>query len=103
MLHQQSERRGSLVSRVTSDVDQITQFLQWGGVLLLVNVGQLLVTTGVMVYYSWQLTLVVFAAFLPAALIIRCCSAGSARRTGWSASAPGRCSARSPRASSAPR
>lgn len=37
MLHQQSERRGSLVSRVTSDVDQITQFLQWGGVILLVN------------------------------------------------------------------
>ena len=35
MLHQQSERRGSLVSRVTSDVDQITQFLQWGGVILL--------------------------------------------------------------------
>ena len=35
MLHQQSERRGALVSRVTSDVDQITQFLQWGGVILL--------------------------------------------------------------------
>ena len=41
MLHQQSERRGALVSRVTSDVDQITQFLQFGGVILLVNVGQL--------------------------------------------------------------
>ncbi len=41
MLHQQTERRGSLVSRVTSDVDQITQFLQWGGVILLVNIGQL--------------------------------------------------------------
>ena len=39
MLHQQSERRGSLVSRVTSDVDQITQFLQWGGVILLVSLG----------------------------------------------------------------
>jgi len=71
MLHQQTERRGSLVSRVTSDVDQITQFVQWGGVLLVVNVGQLLITAGVMVYYSWQLALVVFAAFLPAALIIR--------------------------------
>ena len=39
MLHQQSERRGSLVSRVTSDVDQITQFLQWGGVILLSHLG----------------------------------------------------------------
>ncbi|RKN51308.1 ABC transporter ATP-binding protein [Micromonospora endolithica] len=71
MLHQQSERRGSLVSRVTSDVDQITQFLQWGGVILLVNLGQLVVTTLVMFAYSWQLTLVVIAAFLPAVFVIR--------------------------------
>ncbi|MGC5051949.1 ABC transporter ATP-binding protein [Micromonospora sp. DT48] len=71
MLHQQSERRGSLVSRVTSDVDQITQFLQWGGVILLVNLGQLAVTTAVMLAYSWQLTLVVYAAFGPAVLVIR--------------------------------
>ncbi|WP_433394261.1 ABC transporter ATP-binding protein [Micromonospora sp. KLBMP9576] len=71
MLHQQSERRGSLVSRVTSDVDQITQFLQWGGVILLVNLGQLAVTTLVMFAYSWQLALVVFAAFLPAVFVIR--------------------------------
>ncbi|MDM4719942.1 ABC transporter ATP-binding protein [Micromonospora sp. WMMA1363] len=71
MLHQQSERRGSLVSRVTSDVDQITQFLQWGGVILLINLGQLVVTTAVMLAYSWQLTLVVFAAFGPAVFVIR--------------------------------
>jgi ABC-type multidrug transport system fused ATPase/permease subunit len=71
MLHQQAERRGSLVSRVTSDVDAITQFLQWGGVILLVSVGQVLVTTVVMAVYSWQLTLVVYAAFLPLVLVIR--------------------------------
>ncbi|PPA61357.1 ABC transporter ATP-binding protein [Micromonospora chalcea] len=71
MLHQQSERRGSLVSRVTSDVDQITQFLQWGGVILIVNLGQLLVTTAVMLAYSWQLTLVVLVAFAPAVVVAR--------------------------------
>jgi ABC-type multidrug transport system fused ATPase/permease subunit len=71
MLHQQSERRGSLVSRVTSDVDQITQFLQWGGVILLISAGQVVVTTLVMAVYSWQLTLVVYAAFVPAVLVIR--------------------------------
>jgi ATP-binding cassette, subfamily B, bacterial len=71
MLHQQSERRGSLVSRVTGDVDQITQFLQTGGVMLLLTSGQLVVTTIVMFFYSWQLTLVVFAAFLPAVIVIR--------------------------------
>src|SRR5688572_324180 len=40
MLHQQSERRGALVSRVTSDVDTITHFIQWGGVILLISGGQ---------------------------------------------------------------
>lgn len=70
-LHQQAQRRGSLVSRVTSDVDQITQFLQSGGVVLLVSIGQLAVTTVVMTVYSWQLTLVVIAAFLPSAAIVR--------------------------------
>ena len=38
MLTQNTERRGSLVSRVTSDVDTISMFVQFGG-LLLVNVG----------------------------------------------------------------
>ncbi|HEU5110248.1 MAG TPA: ABC transporter ATP-binding protein [Micromonosporaceae bacterium] len=71
MLHQQSERRGSLVSRVTSDVDQITQFLQWGGVILLVSGGQIVVTSIVMAVYSWQLTLVVLACFGPAVVVIR--------------------------------
>jgi ABC-type multidrug transport system fused ATPase/permease subunit len=71
MLHQQAERRGSLVSRVTSDVDIITQFLQFGGVILLVSFGQLTVALVVMAIYSWQLTLVVLGAFVPAALLIR--------------------------------
>jgi ABC-type multidrug transport system fused ATPase/permease subunit len=71
MLHQQGERRGSLVSRVTSDVDQITQFMQHGGVMLLISIGQVGVTTVVMAVYSWQLTLVVLAAFVPSAALIR--------------------------------
>ena len=71
MLHQQSERRGVLTSRVTSDVDQITQFLQWGGVILVVNAGQIVVTTAVMVFYSWQLALVVYAAFIPLSILVR--------------------------------
>jgi ATP-binding cassette, subfamily B, bacterial len=71
MLHQQAERRGSLVSRVTSDVDQITQFMQSGGVILLISIGQVAVTIVVMAVYSWQLTLVVIAAFLPSVAVIR--------------------------------
>ncbi|WP_229075741.1 ABC transporter ATP-binding protein [Actinoplanes sp. DH11] len=71
MLHQQSERRGSMVSRVTSDVDQISQFLQTGGIQLLLASGQLIVSTVVMAVYSWQLTVVVLLAFGPAVAVIR--------------------------------
>lgn len=71
MLHQQSERRGSMVSRVTGDVDQISQFLQTGGVQLLLSAGQLIVSTAVMAVYSWQLTIVVLVAFAPAIGVIR--------------------------------
>jgi ABC-type multidrug transport system fused ATPase/permease subunit len=71
MLHQQSERRGSLVSRVTSDVDQISQFVQWGGVLLVVSLGQVLLATVIMLVYSWQLTLLVYVCFLPLVFAVR--------------------------------
>ena len=71
VLHQQGERRGSLVSRVTSDVDQLSVFMQWGGVLGLVSIGQLVVATVVMAFYSWQLTLLVLACFVPLAVAIR--------------------------------
>lgn len=65
MLTQNAERRGVLVSRVTSDIDQISQFLQFTGIMLVVSVGQILVATAIMAYYSWQLTVVVFVTFLP--------------------------------------
>ncbi|MPQ99237.1 ATP-binding cassette domain-containing protein [Modestobacter sp. I12A-02628] len=71
VLHQQGERRGSLVSRVTSDVDQLSVFMQWGGVLGLVSMGQLVVATAVMAFYSWQLTLVVLVCFIPLGLAVK--------------------------------
>jgi ATP-binding cassette subfamily B protein len=71
MLHQQTQSRGSLVSRVTSDVDQISTFMQWGGVIVIVSVGQMLVATVLMLAWSWQLSLVVFACFVPLLLAMR--------------------------------
>ena len=71
VLHQQGQRRGSLVSRVTSDVDQLSVFMQWGGVLGLISVGQLVVATVVMSFYSWQLTLLVLACFVPLGVAVR--------------------------------
>ncbi|MGZ4473571.1 MAG: ABC transporter transmembrane domain-containing protein, partial [Nocardioidaceae bacterium] len=71
LLTQNTERRGALVSRVTSDVDQVSQFLIFGGVIAIVSVGQILIATIVMAYYSWQLTLVVWVCFLPLFLSLR--------------------------------
>ncbi|MGO4256250.1 ABC transporter ATP-binding protein [Marmoricola sp. RAF53] len=71
LLTQNTERRGSLVSRVTSDVDQVSQFLVFGGVIGIVSVGQVLVATVIMLVYSWQLTIVVWVCFLPLFLSLR--------------------------------
>ncbi|MFC7877041.1 ABC transporter ATP-binding protein [Isoptericola sp. NPDC057391] len=70
-LAQGTERRGALVSRVTSDVDTISLFVQWGGIQLLVSTLQVLVATVLMAVYSWQLTLVVWACFVPLFLVLR--------------------------------
>jgi ATP-binding cassette subfamily B protein len=71
MLHQQAQRRGSMVSRVTSDVDQLSIFMQWAGSLLLVSSAQMVVATALMLVFSWQLTLVVYVCFVPLVLIAR--------------------------------
>jgi putative ABC transport system ATP-binding protein len=65
VLTQDTERRGALVSRVTSDVDQVSLFLQFSGLLVIISTGQLLVATVIMAVYSWQLTLVVWLCFAP--------------------------------------
>jgi ATP-binding cassette, subfamily B, bacterial len=38
-LTQNTERRGALVARVTTDVDTISTFVQWGGLLLVTSTG----------------------------------------------------------------
>ncbi|HEX8496663.1 MAG TPA: ABC transporter ATP-binding protein [Actinomycetales bacterium] len=65
VLTQSTERRGSLVSRVTSDVDTISTFVQTGGLLLILSALQLTAATALMLVYSPLLTAVVWACFLP--------------------------------------
>jgi ATP-binding cassette subfamily B protein len=71
LLTQNTERRGALVSRVTSDVDQVSQFLVFGGLLFIVSIGQILVATVLMLIYSWQLAIVVWVCFAPLFLSLR--------------------------------
>jgi len=65
VLSQNTQRRGSLVARVTTDVDTISTFVQFGGLMLVLQTGQLLLATVVMALYSWQLTLLVWGCYLP--------------------------------------
>jgi len=71
MLTQNTERRGSLVSRVTSDVDTISMFVQFGGLMLMINVAQITLATVLMFVYSPLLGLVVWLCFVPLFIIIR--------------------------------
>jgi len=71
MLTQSAERRGGLVSRVTSDVDQISQFMQYGGLMIIIAGGQLVVASVLMVIYSWPLALLVWVVFTPLAFALR--------------------------------
>ena len=71
VLHQQAERRGSLVSRVTSDVDTVSIFMQYGGVFLVTAGGQVLLAIALMFFYSWPLALLVLISFTPAIYVGR--------------------------------
>ena len=71
MLHHAGEHRGSLVARVTADIDQISQFMQWGGMLMLINGAQLIVATIVMFIYSVRLSIIVIVTFVPLVVLLR--------------------------------
>lgn len=71
MLHQASEQRGVLVARVTSDVDSISRFMQWGGLMLIVNGGQAFLAVVVMFLLSPALGLVVLILVPFIVLIIK--------------------------------
>lgn len=62
ILHTEAERRGVLVARVTSDIASIQDFMDWGGVGLLIGVAQVVLAMAVMVIYRVDLALVVLGA-----------------------------------------
>lgn len=58
-------RRGVLVARVTSDIETLAQFIQWGAITWIVDSALIVGTLTVMAVYSWQLTLLVVLMHLP--------------------------------------
>lgn len=65
------ERRGALVARVTSDIETLAQFFQWGGLAWLLDGPLMLLVGSVMLAYDWILALVAFAVAAPLAIVLR--------------------------------
>jgi putative ABC transport system ATP-binding protein len=55
---QTDEKRGALVSRVTSDIETLSQFLSWAGVAWVVNTTVMFAVLVAMATYDWRLALI---------------------------------------------
>jgi putative ABC transport system ATP-binding protein len=65
------EKRGALVSRVTSDIETLQQFFSWGALAFLLDGTLMIVVAAVMISYDWMLSLVAFAIASPLAMVLR--------------------------------
>jgi putative ABC transport system ATP-binding protein len=71
MAEHTTTRRGVFVSRVTSDIETLARFVQWGMISWLVNGVLIIGTLVVMFVYSWQLTLITLVAYAPVIPLFR--------------------------------
>ena len=62
-------KAGELLSKVTNDLDKVSETLQTGLLKLLVAIGTVTGSLLVMIYYSWQLT-AIFLIFMVASMVI---------------------------------
>ncbi len=69
--HHHEESRGSLVSRVVSDVETLSDFFRWGGINFIVDGSLMLVAVATMAVYDWRLTLVALGTMLPIVPLLR--------------------------------
>ncbi|MGA8039909.1 MAG: ABC transporter ATP-binding protein [Acidimicrobiia bacterium] len=71
VLHVEADRRGDLVSRVTSDVTTLQEFMEWGGVGLVIATSQVMLALVAMLVYQWRLALVAVVGVLLYLLVMR--------------------------------
>ncbi|NNC81488.1 MAG: ABC transporter ATP-binding protein [Acidimicrobiales bacterium] len=66
-----ASKKGILTARVTSDVETLSQFAQWGALSWVVNSMVILGTLVVMTVYSWQLALMTVLVYVPLLPILK--------------------------------
>ncbi len=71
MADHESTRRGELTSRVTSDIETIARFLQYGAVAWIIDSVVIIGTLVVMSFYAWQLAVITVIAALPVLPLFR--------------------------------
>jgi len=64
-------RKGAYTARVTSDVETLTQFAQWGAIAWIINSIQIIAVLTIMVIYSWHLSIVTLLVHAPLFPILR--------------------------------
>jgi putative ABC transport system ATP-binding protein len=69
--HHTEEHRGTLVARVTSDVETLSQFFYWGGIAWFVNTAMLVAVAATMFVYDWRLALVAVTSVAPVYIVLR--------------------------------
>jgi ATP-binding cassette subfamily B protein len=52
------------LSRVTSDITTLQEFMEWGGVGMIIASGQVILATAVMMFYEWRLALIALVGVL---------------------------------------
>jgi putative ABC transport system ATP-binding protein len=65
------ERKGSLVARVTSDVETLAQFFSWGALAWLLDGTVMVLVASVMLAYDWLLAVVAFIVAAPLAFVLQ--------------------------------
>lgn len=65
------ERKGSLVARVTSDVETLAQFFSWGALAWLLDGTVMVLVATVMVAYDWMLAIVAFVVAAPLGFVLQ--------------------------------
>jgi ATP-binding cassette, subfamily B, bacterial len=70
MAEHSESRRGALVARVTSDIETLAQFMEWGAVAWIVDGFLILATFLVMAVYDVRLAALALVAFVPLGLLM---------------------------------
>jgi len=71
LAHHNESKRGTLVARVTSDIETLAQFASWGAVSWVVNSTVIAVSLAVIAIYSWQLAIITALVLVPVIPILR--------------------------------